>query len=88
MRLIKLIVTLGVGVTLLASCAAPSIAPALGPTLATIPEEILASHFGICSVDQDIDGITELGIRWTKPYANPFGPFIWGFIESEKGKYA
>jgi len=91
MRLRKLIVTLGVGVTLLASCAAPSIAPPPAetptPALPAIPEEILASHFGICGVDQDIEGVTELGIRWTKPYANPSGPFIWDFIERERGEY-
>ena len=31
--------------------------------------------------------ITRLGIRWTKPFANPFGPFIWGMIERERREY-
>ena len=61
--------------------------PAPTPTLATIPEEILASHFGISIVDRDIDGIAELGIRWAKPFARPFGGFTWGLIERESGEY-
>jgi len=41
-------------------------------------------HFGIVIVRQDIDGITELGIRWDRTLV---GPFIWGRIEPEKGRY-
>ena len=100
MRLRKLILTLSVGVILLASCVAPSVAPAPEqaaptptptptptpaptPTLATIPQEILASHFGIVGVMQDMDGISKLGIRWER---SPI-PFIWGMVEPQKGEY-
>jgi len=107
-RLRKLILTLSVGVILLASCAAPSVAPAPEqatptptptptpvptPTLATIPEEILASHFGIVHLARyiDIGEIIGLGIRWAKPTKIPgtrtVGTFVWGSIEPEKGKY-
>jgi len=41
-------------------------------------------HFGIVIVRQDIDGITRLGIRWDRTLV---GPFIWGQIEPEKGRY-
>lgn len=52
-----------------------------------VPEEILASHFGISIVDQDIDEIASLGIRWAKPFARPSGGFTWGLIERERGEY-
>lgn len=58
--------------------------PAPTPTLATMPEEILASHFGIVGVRQDIEEITTLVIRWDRPHP---GPFIWGRIEPVKGQY-
>ncbi|MBA7639153.1 hypothetical protein ES703_46811 [subsurface metagenome] len=53
------------------------------PTLATIPEEILASRFGIDGAVQDMDGISKLGIRWNR---SPL-PFVWGLIEPERGEY-
>jgi len=80
--LVAIVVTL----LILSSCAQPP-TPTPTPTLVTIPEEILASHFGIGRVEPDTDEITRLGIRWTKPFANPFGPFIWGMIERERGEY-
>ena len=112
MRLRKLILTLSVGVILLTSCAAPSVAPAPEqatptptptpaptptptptptpeptpaptPPLAIIPQEILASHFGIDGVVQDMDGISKLGIRWER---SPI-PFVWGTVEPQKGEY-
>ncbi len=67
---------------------APTPTPSPTPTLATIPEEILASRFGIDKVDpEDIDGVSKLGISWTSPFAKPFGPFVWGLIEPERGEY-
>ena len=66
--------------------ASPILGCAEAPPPATIPKEILASHFGIVDVvRQDIDEITRLGIRWDRPHP---GPFIWGRIEPEKGKYS
>ena len=58
--------------------------PAPTPTLATIPEEILASHFGFGGLGQDMDGISRLGIRWGR---SPSIPFIWGLVEPERGEY-
>jgi hypothetical protein len=52
-----------------------------------IPEEILGSRFCISVIEADIEGVTKLGVRWAKPMANPSGPFIWGLIEPQKGKY-
>lgn len=75
---------------MLVLCFVLLVSPILGcaeaPPPATIPKEILASHFGIVDVvRQDIDEITRLGIRWDRPHP---GPFIWGQIEPEKGKYS
>ncbi|MBA7672556.1 hypothetical protein ES703_80737 [subsurface metagenome] len=86
------LVALVIVLLILSACAAPAPPPAPlpvpTPTLAPIPyEEILASHFGISIVDADIDGAAELGIRWTKPIATSFGPFIWGSVERERGEY-
>ncbi len=65
----------------------PEPTPAPTPPLATIPEEILASHFGIGRIRPGTDEIASLGIRWARPLADPSGPFIWGLIERESGKY-
>ncbi len=84
----KLILTLAIGVILLASCAAPSGSQQeYGETAIQIPDEILASRFGISIVDQDIDEIASLGIRWAKPFARPSGGFTWGLLEPERGEY-
>jgi hypothetical protein len=51
----------------------------------TLPlEEVLASRFGIVDVKPDIGEINTLGIRWDRPHP---GPFVWGHIEPEKGRY-
>jgi len=73
---------------LMASCAAPTppptpTPPSSTPTLATIPEEILTSRFGFCSVVQDMDEISKLGIRWDRSTAI----FAWGTVEPQKGEY-
>jgi hypothetical protein len=44
----------------------------------------LPSRFGIVDIRQDISEINRLGIRWDRPHP---GPFIWGHIEPEKGRY-
>jgi len=51
-----------VPLTMMVSCVAPTPSPV--PTLATIPTEILTSHFGIVdAVRQDIHEIATLGIK-------------------------
>jgi len=57
--------------------------PAPKPALATIPEEILASHFGICGGRNAPDEISKLGIRWNRCAL----PFAWGLLEPERGEY-
>ena len=100
MKVVKLVTPVAVAILLLTiSCAepaetpgiptptpTPTPAPAPTPTYIPppIPEEILASHFGFVGADVDYEGITELGIKWDRPHP---GPFIWGRIETEKGKY-
>ncbi len=86
--------------TLPAGCVKPVPSPTLTPTptpeptpilvptsTLTIPEKILASHFGINDIKLNIGEITGLGIRWTKAHVTPSGAFIWGMIERERGKY-
>jgi hypothetical protein len=62
----------------------PAPSPAPIPTLAGIPEEILASHFGFLGASFDAMELTKLGVMWDRPHP---GPFIWGRIEKERGKY-
>jgi hypothetical protein len=52
--------------------------------LTDIPEEILAAHFGFLSASFDAAALAQLGVTWDRPHP---GPFIWGRIEREKGKY-
>jgi hypothetical protein len=52
-----------------------------------IPEPVVTlptPHFGIAGIELDINAATELGIGWDKPHP---GPFIWGQIEPERGRY-
>lgn len=58
--------------------------PASTPALTSIPEEILSSYFGFLSTSFNAVELTKLGIKWDRPHP---GPFIWGRIEGEKGKY-
>ena len=64
----------------------PTPAPSPAPTPATmpIPKEVLASHFGFLGADFDAAELSKLGVKWDRPHP---GPFIWGRIEQEKGKY-
>ncbi len=88
MKVAKLVTPIAITLLfLLISCAKPAETPGIPRYTPPIPEEILASHFGISNVDQGIDGIAEVGIRWAKPLAFPSAGFIWGLIERESGKY-
>jgi hypothetical protein len=62
----------------------PSPAPTPAHALANIPKEILAAQFGFLGASFDARELTELGITWDRPHP---GPFIWGRIEKERGKY-
>ena len=99
MKVMKLVTSVATAIFLLAiSCGesaeapdipAPAPAPAPTPTPPGIPiampEEIIACHFGVVDARQDIQEIAKLSIRWDRPHP---GPFIWGRIELEEGKYS
>ena len=48
------------------------------------PEDVVRSHFGLSPWVWGNNRAIELGARWVGPRP---GPFIWGRIEREKGKY-
>ncbi len=72
------LIVIGLVLALMVGCVAPT---PIKPT--PIPDEILASHFGFCSVGQDMDEISKLGIRWNRSTAL----FAWGTVEPQKGEY-
>ena len=96
MKVVKLVALVAMAVLsliLIISCAEPAETPSVPapvpaptPTPATmpIPKEILASHFGFLGAGFDASELSKLGVKWDRPHP---GPFIWGRIEQEKGKY-
>ncbi len=54
------------------------------PAPSAIPEEVLASPIGFLGAGHDAPALAELGARWDRPHP---GPFVWGHVEKEKGKY-
>jgi len=90
-KLVALVAMAVLPLILIISCAEPAEtpnvpAPAPTPTPATmpIPKEVLASHFGFLGAGFDAAELSKLGVKWDRPHP---GPFIWGRIEQEKGKY-
>ena len=56
--------------------------PASSPI--AIPKEIMVSHIGFLGAGHNATELIELGVTWDRPHP---GPFIWGRIEKEEGRY-